>query len=91
VQAPENPSAVHRVFEEGKPKFHLRTGEEGLSVFDTDALPEVEVLPNFRPGSHLIALQCPFIESLGLQIEKTPGDSSLPQRLQGESLGDPTW
>ena len=82
MQVPENPSAVHRIFEEGKPKFQLRKGEEGLSVFDADELVESEVLPNFRPGSHLITLQRPFIESFGLKIEKTPGDTSLPQRLQ---------
>jgi hypothetical protein len=82
VQTPETPSAVHRVFREGKPKFQLRKGEEGLSVFDADKLLEAEILPNFRSGSRLSTQQRQFIESFGLKIEKTPGDSSLPQNLQ---------
>jgi hypothetical protein len=82
VQAPTNPSAVHRVFEDGKPKFQLRKGEEGLSVFDADKLLEEDILPNFRPGSRLTTQHCQFIESFGLKIAKTPGDSSLPQKPQ---------
>jgi hypothetical protein len=31
VPAATNPSGLHRVFEDGKPKFQLRKGEEGLS------------------------------------------------------------
>jgi hypothetical protein len=82
VQTPGNPSAVHRVFEEGKPKFQLRKGEEGLSVFDADKLLDEEILPNFRPGSRLATRQLQFIESFGLKIEKTRGDWNLPQKLQ---------
>jgi hypothetical protein len=82
VQAAGKPSAVHRVFEDGKPKFQLRKGEEGLSVFDADRLSEDEILPNFRPGSRLTTQQRPFIESFGLEIEETRGDLSLPEELQ---------
>ena len=82
MAAPGKPSAVHRVFEEGRPKFQLRKGEEGLSVFDADELPEDEILPNFRPASRLYTQQVLFIESFGLKVEKTPGDWNLPPRLQ---------
>jgi hypothetical protein len=82
VQAPDSPSAVHRVFQDGKPKFQLRKGEEGLSIFDAGKLLEEEILPNFRPGSRLSTQRRQFIEALGLRIEKTAGDSSLPQKLQ---------
>ena len=82
MQAPGNPSAVHRVFEEGKPKFQLRKGEEGLSVFDADMLLDDEILANFRPGSRLTTQPLRFIESFGLKIKKTRGDGNLPQSLQ---------
>ena len=84
MQAPEKPSAVHRIYVEGKPKFQLRKGEEGLSVFDADNLLEEEILPNFRPGSRPEYCKCrQFIRKLlVLKIEKTPGDSSLPKKLQ---------
>ena len=59
---PGNPSAVHRVFEDAKPKFQLRKGEEGLSVCDADKLLEEEILPNFRPGSRLTTQQRELIE-----------------------------
>jgi hypothetical protein len=82
VQAHGSPSAVHRVYDERKPKFQLRKGEEGLSVFNADKLLEADILPNFRPGSRLTTHQSQLIESFGLKIEKTSGDSSLPQKLQ---------
>lgn len=56
--------------------------EEGLSVYDADKLIEDEILPNFRPGSRLSTQQRQCFESFGLRIEKTTGDSSLPQNLQ---------
>ncbi len=82
MQTADNPSAVHRVFEEGKPKFQLRKGEEGLSVFDADELRGEELLPSFRLGSCLNTQRSQFIEDFGLKLEKTPGDPILPQRLQ---------
>jgi hypothetical protein len=49
---------VVRVTEPGRPAFLLRKGEEGLSVFDLNAvdpsLTEAEILENFRPGSVLV-------------------------------------
>lgn len=82
MQTPRKPSAVHRVFEEDKPKFQLRKGEEGLSVFDADTLPEDEILANFRPGSRLTTQPVRVVESFGLKIQKTRGDENLPQSLQ---------
>ena len=81
MQTPAIPLAVHRVFEEGKPKFQLRKGEEGLSVFDADLLLEGEVLANFRPGSRATTLPLRTIGSFRLRIEKTPGDERLPKNL----------
>jgi hypothetical protein len=46
VPAAKNPSGLHRVFEDGKPKFQLRKGEEGLSVFDADELLRVIAVPD---------------------------------------------
>jgi len=49
-----------RVGEIGKPAFQLRPGEQGLSIFDTDAvspeLRQAEILSEFRPGSVAIEL-----------------------------------
>src|SRR5262245_36958370 len=48
-----------RVGQEGKPAFQLRKGEEGLSVFDLEAvdppLTESEVLDAFRAGCITVA------------------------------------
>jgi hypothetical protein len=82
IQVPQNPSAVCRIYEDGKPKFQLRKGEEGLSVFDADKIKEADILPNFRPESMVTTQQRKLIESFGLRIEKTPGDPNLPQLLQ---------
>jgi hypothetical protein len=78
----EGPAAVHRVFEEGKPKFQLRKGEDGLSVFDADVISPQDILPSFRPGSQLTTQQREFLESRGFKIRQTPGDESLPQILR---------
>ncbi len=80
--ANEGPAAIHRVFEEGKPKFQLRKGEEGLSVFDADVISPQDILPSFRPGSRLTTQQREFLESRGFKIRQTPGDDNLPQILR---------
>ena len=72
---------VHRVFEEGNPKFQLRPGEEGLSVFDANAVGPEDVLPHFREGSLLTTRQIAEIEKRNLQVLSTPGHESLPQHL----------
>lgn len=82
MAASKIPSALHRVFADGKPRFQLRKGEEGLSVFDADELLEHEILANFRPASRLTTRESAFIEGFGLKVEKSDGDPSLPQRLR---------
>ena len=66
--------------------FQLRPGEEGLSVFDTDAvsppLSEAEVLSSFRPGSTAIVLTVEAVENKGMQVVPVLGASVLPPRLQ---------
>lgn len=75
-----------RVTEPGTPGFQLRKGEEGISVFDTEAVvPELttsEILANFRPGSTAIALDHREVENRGMQIVPILGASFLPERLQ---------
>ncbi len=73
---------VYRVVEPGKPRFQLRQGEEGLSVFDAGKVRPEDVLPAFRPGSSVIAIEAEWLESFGLQVVKTPGESRLPELLQ---------
>jgi hypothetical protein len=77
---------VVRVAETGHPAFQLRKGEEGLSVFDVEAvnppLTEIEILDGFRPGSQAVARSVAEIESKGLRVVPIPGASTLPQRLR---------
>lgn len=73
---------VHRVFEPGKPRFQLRRGEEGLSVFDANKVRADEIIPFFRPGSRIITRETQWIESFGLRIVPTPGAPELPRHLR---------
>jgi hypothetical protein len=73
---------VYRVVELGKPRFQLRQGEEGLSVFDAGKVQPEDVLPAFRPGSLVITLEVEWLESFGLQVVRTPGELRLPKLLQ---------
>jgi hypothetical protein len=41
-----------------------------------------DVLPSFRPGSLVFALDVKWIESFGLRVAKTPGDPQLPKLLR---------
>jgi hypothetical protein len=66
-QAALDPS-VHRVFEPTKPRFQLRPGEEGLSVFDAQSVNPEDVLPHFRPGSQITTQEIQSIESQGLKV-----------------------
>ena len=74
-----------RVTETGKPGFQLRKGEEGLSVFDTEAveppLADAEILEAFRADSQLISRSRDEIEAKGLVVVPVPGSASLPSRL----------
>jgi hypothetical protein len=75
-----------RVAEPGKPAFQLRPGEEGLSVFDADAvdppLTETEVLDSFRSGSTAVLRSLVEVEVQGLEVVPIEGTGSLPQRLR---------
>jgi hypothetical protein len=75
-----------RVTEAGRPAFQLRKGEEGISVFDLEAvqpaLTEAEVLDAFRAGSCAIAFASAEVEAKGLQVVPIPGAEFLPARLR---------
>ena len=75
-----------RVFTPGHPKFQLRKGEFGISVFDPDAvnppLTEPEILASFRPGSQSVSRTESEIHAQGLAIVSIPGGPQLPPRLQ---------
>jgi hypothetical protein len=77
---------VVRVAVPGRPAFQLRKGEEGLSVFDPDAvdppLTEAEVLSCFRPGSWAIVRSESEIAERGLIVVPVPGAAPLPPRLR---------
>jgi hypothetical protein len=77
---------VVRVAEVGKPAFGLRKGEEGISVFDPDAvqppLSEQEILASFRTGSQVLVRTAADIVARGLQIVPVEGAQNLPERLR---------
>jgi hypothetical protein len=77
---------IVRITEPTRPAFQLRKGEEGISVFDLEAveppLAEDEVLSCFRGGSCAVAKTIAEIERRGLRVVRTPGTASLPQRLR---------
>src|SRR6266496_4484191 len=80
------PKTFIRVFTPGNPKFRLRKGELGISVFDPDAvnppLTEAEILASFRPGSQSVSRTGAEIHALGLTVVSIPGGPQLPPRLQ---------
>ena len=76
------PAEIIRVMEPGKPIFQLRQGEQGLSVFDANAVKPIDVLPNFRPGSQTVTRTVDQVQSCGLMVLCTPGNSALPPRLR---------
>jgi hypothetical protein len=75
-----------RVAEPGRPAFQLRKGEEGISVFDVDAveppLSDSEILDNFRLGSQLVLRSKAEIEAKGLNVIPIPGAKPLSERLR---------
>lgn len=77
---------VVRVAEPGRPAFQLRRGEEGLSVFDPDAvappLTEAEILASFRPESRAVPRTVAEIAVKGLIVVPIPGADPLPGRLR---------
>ena len=81
----QNPS-VHRVYQPGKPRFQLRQGEEGISLFDAELVTPAEILPHYRPGSRVTTQEIATIESFGLKVVETPGDPGLPDLLRNNHL-----
>lgn len=79
-------AVVVRVGSAGQPAFQLRRGEEGLSVFDPDAvdppLTGDEILDAFRPGSVLIYRTAGQIAALELEVVPSEGADVLPLRLR---------
>jgi hypothetical protein len=77
---------VVRVATPGHPAFQLRRGEDGLSVFDPDAvdppLTGDEILDAFRPGSVLVYRTAAQVAGLGLAVVSTEGVDALPLRLR---------
>jgi len=77
---------VVRVTEPGRPAFQLRKGEEGLSLFDSDAveppLTESDILEAFRPGSVLVFRAETVLQARGLRIVPILGAEPLPPRLR---------
>jgi hypothetical protein len=75
-----------RVAEPGKPAFQLRSGEQGISVFDTEAvdppLTEAEILASFRAGSRAVTKSVDEVRAKGLEVVPVPGTDPLPQRLR---------
>jgi hypothetical protein len=75
-----------RVVEPGRAAFQLRKGEEGVSVFDTEALDpiltEEEVGADFRPDSLVLKRTREEIEAQGLRIVAVPGTGPLSGRLR---------
>jgi hypothetical protein len=75
-----------RVFTPGHPKFQLRKGESGISVFDPDAvnppLTETEILAGFRSGSQTVVRTDAEIQTSGLTIVPISGGPQLSLRLQ---------
>ena len=73
-----------RVGEPGRPFFQLRPGEQGISVFDLNAvdppLTEDELLQSFRPGSAVVIKSTDDITAAGLTIVPTQGAEPLPLR-----------
>jgi hypothetical protein len=75
-----------RVAESGKPAFQLRKGEEGISVFNSEAvqppLTEPEIVGVFRPGGVAVTRSLAEIEAKGLRVVAVAGADSLPDRLR---------
>jgi hypothetical protein len=64
----------------------LRPGEDGISVFDREAvdppLSDDEIAAHFRPGSRIVIKSIETIAAVGLRVTPIPGADTLPVRLQ---------
>lgn len=75
-----------RVADSGRPAFQLRRGEEGISVFDSEAvsppLTDAEVLTCFREGSQAVVRSANDLAARGLRLIPVLGSDALPPRLR---------
>lgn len=75
-----------RVAELAKPAFQLRRGEEGVSMFEVDAvqppLTESEILSSIRPGNQAVTRSGAEIAAKGLSLVTVLGAECLPPRLR---------
>jgi hypothetical protein len=75
-----------RIGQPGAPFFQLRSGEEGISVFDAEAvdppLSDEEILAAFRAGSTIVIRSKETIIAAGLEVIAIAGADVLPIRLQ---------
>lgn len=83
----QKPKAFKRVYENGHPKYQLRQGEEGSSIFDAEISSAV-ILGKFRSGSKIEMKSIDEIESKGLIVVQTHGDC---EHLQNDELEDNHW
>lgn len=83
----QKPALVKRVYENGKPQYQLRHGEEGLSIFDAQ-ISDVSILVKFRAGAKIDLKSVNEIESKGLKVVQTHGDC---EHLQDDELEDNHW
>ena len=81
------PQEVSRVYEDGKPKYQLASGEEGLSVFGGMSADAVMGAASWRPGSKVETKSVADIEAQGLTVVQTHGDCDF---LNGEAQ-DKHW
>ncbi len=87
MSPPDPPTGrVIRVFTPALPAFQLRKGEEGISVFDPDAvappLTEDEILDAFRTGSQSAVRSIQDVAARGLEVVTVEGADVLPDRLR---------
>ncbi|MBI3465079.1 MAG: hypothetical protein HY000_18785 [Planctomycetes bacterium] len=76
--------------EAGRPAFQLRKGEDGISVFDQEAveppLTEAEILEGFKPGCMIVTISIQKIEAKSLRVVRVPGAEPLSSRLQAAHM-----
>jgi hypothetical protein len=81
------PTTVKRVYQNGKPKYQLRQGEQGLSIFDAQ-ISDADIRAKFKPGSKTDTKSVDEIEKKGFSMVQTHGDCD---HLQNDVLEDNHW
>lgn|GEM_PF-2755703 len=83
----QKPKNFKRVYENGHPKYQLRQGEEGLSIFDAK-ISDADILGKFRTGNKIEMKSIDEIESKDLRVLQTHGDCV---HFQNDELEDNHW